>query len=287
MKRRIFLPDVERNTENKNAFQCRTKRKKAVVYKQSFQTQFDKLQEEGIAFFRKINYLVVDNAEVNVIRDTNNIKEWITELELKSPGTTYHRLLEEGQGYPDLPLIDRAYIQNFLRGPMRSNRERPCSNPICQGEGIGGIRCREFLLPDDPVFPDTHGMCYLCALHATTEVWLELKEKDENELINMKALAIHRFNVKTNMVGEYKLSQTIPVNPKHNVSVFGPYPMYNVNNYTKIGNRIQESETLVFRLAQEALKQTWSSQATQAGEESRFVRSIHTGGLLPELIVQR
>lgn len=288
MKRRILLPNVDRDTENQNAFQCQSKRKKAVEYKECFKPHFDRLKTEDVAFFRKINYLIEDNVDINVICVKSSVHEWITNLEIGAQpndnGTAYHRLLEEGQKYPVLPVIDRSYIQDFLRGPIRSNRERPCSNPNCVGVKKDGLRCRELLLPGDKVFPDIHGSCFLCELYKINKTWLDLDEKDENEMINMKVLAIHRFTVKVNIIGEYKLSQTIPTNPKHIVAIYGPVPLFNINNYTRIDNRFQESETLVFQLAQKVLKQTRSCHATQAGEGSRFVRSNHIGEHTPTLV---
>lgn len=186
----------------------------------------------------------------------------------------------EAYDYPDVPVLSRVMIQDFLR-VAENPGERPCINldrdPF---EGENRIRCaahrltskpenggkgfklRELILGDtltrvneavakkqdfsqilDPV-PD---MCFLCHL------WLCLKDstyqRDRKLQETDKIVIINRFMVMIDQPGEYDRNKML-MGDKVNTGLWGPVPLFNECNYIVHSRegRIEESANLLFRL---------------------------------------
>jgi len=186
----------------------------------------------------------------------------------------------EAYDYPDVPVLSRDMIQDFLRTAQNPG-ERPCINldrdPF-EGEnrmrcaahrltskpenGGKGFKLRELILGDtltrvneavakkkdfsqilDPV-PD---MCFLCHL------WLCLKDstyqRDKKTQDTDKVVIINRFMVMIDKPGEYDRNKML-MSDKVNTGLWGPVPLFNECNYIvhSRDGRIEESANLLFRL---------------------------------------
>lgn len=181
---------------------------------------------------------------------------------------------------PQMDVLTRGYIKPFLKsGPY------PCRNIRCESERLGGFRLRILQMPgrNDGVW------CFLCHLYETNKLYFEsLNRFDfEQELkkilksLNLGHLPanletarsmidklpkgfvekwekelscdyqIHYFMVQVDVPGEYRLDRTLD-NEKDVRGLYGPFPIYNVNNYKKLNNQNEwiESDAMVFRLTQ-------------------------------------
>jgi len=184
--------------------------------------------------------------------------------------------------YPDVPVISRAMIQDFLRAPKHPG-ERPCihlDHEPCKGDhriqcvshrlsskpenGGKGFKLREMLFGDtftrvneaiakkkdfssilDPV-PD---MCYLCHL------WIALRDSTyQRDKKADKVVLINRFMVMIDQIGEYDRTKML-MSDKVNSGIWGPFPLFNESNYIvdSKNSRIEESANLLFRLTRALL----------------------------------
>lgn len=124
----------------------------------------------------------------------------------------------EGTSFPTLEVINRQYIQQFLRAPTANDPfERPCGSENCESlrlssrllekyphmrkQGLErGFRCRELLLPDlyirvldakkqpdgkrlaQRILPRMPQHCFLCHLHLTNRAyWLRLNKNHHRD----------------------------------------------------------------------------------------------------------
>jgi len=217
----------------------------------------------------------------------------------------------ESYDYPDVPVLSRVAIQDFLRIAQNPG-ERPCINldrdPF---EGENRIRCaahrltakpenggrgfklRELILGDtltrvneaiakkqdfsqilDPV-PD---MCFLCHL------WLYLKDstfqRDKKTQASDKVVIINRFMVMIDIPGEYDRNKML-MSDKVNTGLWGPVPLYNEGNYIvhQRENRIEESANLLFRLTRVLSPPIGTSQ-TNASIRSNLTNVTPSTGIL-------
>lgn len=159
--------------------------------------------------------------------------------------------------FPDIPVLTRSYILDFLRTPHGSG-ERTCGNSICESERLGGFRLRVLELPGEPL----GDWCYLCHLFYTNRLYFEsLNRQDDKSSVYQ----IHSFMVAVDVPGEYRLDMTL-TGEKDVKGVFGPFPLYNCNNYapTVYPNGCKgwaESNVMVFRLSQVASSNPTESSA--------------------------
>jgi hypothetical protein len=142
---------------------------------------------------------------------------------------------------PTMDVLTRGYIKPFLKsGPY------PCKNIKCESERLGGFRLRILQMPGK-----TDGVwCFLCHLFETNKLYFESLNRTENggSSVNYQ---IHYFMVQVDVPGEYRLDRTLD-NEKDVRGLYGPFPIYNVNNYKKLPNQNEwiESDALVFRPTQ-------------------------------------
>ena len=225
------------------------------------------VQEESARFFRKLEKLnETASVHKNMLPAQSSVLRYINNLpKTKQPpwvDNVNSRLIATNKQYPIQQVLSRLYISpNFLRAAR--NDERPCNHPHCQSVEMGGFKCRELLMPGDKIHPDIHGWCYLCHLFETTRLYIEKLNADPLEYDDTHIYCIHHFIVETDKIGEYRLDKTIQGNANI-VSIFGPIPYFNRNNYTKQGNRSwKESDDLLFRLPQKVSNQTEFFPITQ------------------------
>jgi hypothetical protein len=178
-----------------------------------------------------------------------------------------------------MDVLTRGYIKPFLKsGPY------PCKNIRCECERLHGFRLRILQMPgkNDGVW------CFLCHLYETNKLYFESLNRFDFEQefkkilksLNLSHLPatletarsimdklpkgfvgkwekelscnyqIHYFMVQVDVPGEYRLDRTLD-NEKDVRGLYGPFPIYNVNNYKKLNhNEIIESDAMVFRLTQ-------------------------------------
>lgn len=203
--------------------------------------------------------------------------------------------------YPDVPVISRAMIQEFLRSAQNPG-ERPCINldhEPCKGDHRTqcvshrlssrqaqgrGFKLREMLFGDtltrvneaiakkkdfstilDPV-PD---MCYLCHL------WVALRDSTyQRDKKSDKVVLINRFMVIIDQIGEYDRSKML-MSDKVNSGIWGPFPLFNESNYIVDlkNSRIEESANLLFRLTRALLP------PIDVTQQKTSIRSNHTNDL--------
>jgi hypothetical protein len=144
-----------------------------------------------------------------------------------------------------------------LQHDPRDKSSSPCISPAgqCQSELLGSFRCRALLLPNQLALNDRVGMCYLCHLYTTNVRYIEARDQPDANLL--PSYCIHAFNVQVNIVGEYRLDRMLPGIMNTFTGIWGPFPIYNVQNYQAVPNgpgdnlkRWVESDTMVFRLSQ-------------------------------------
>jgi ubiquitin len=162
--------------------------------------------------------------------------------------------------FPTMDVLTRAFIMKHMRTPM--GNELPCQNNICESERLGGFRIRILDIKDNY-------WCYLCHLSYTNHLYVEsLNRKQDTD----RVYQIHYFMVQVDVPGEYRLDKTL-IGEKDVRGLFGPFPVYNVNNYTQIVTSEgckgwQESDCMVFRLPQTVPSQTELCTTTQLETES-------------------
>jgi hypothetical protein len=146
-----------------------------------------------------------------------------------------------------MDVLTRGYIQEYLRAPFVKDEEQPCQNHQCESERRGGFRLRMLNLKNNY-------WCYLCHLYHTNRLYVEsLNRKQDTD----RVYQIHFFMVQVDVPGEYRLDRTL-IGEKDVRGLFGPFPVYNVNNYIQITypngcKGWQESDSMVFRLPQTVL----------------------------------
>lgn len=187
---------------------------------------------------------------------------------------------------PMMDVLTRGYIKPFLKsGPY------PCRNIQCESERMGGFRLRILQMPgkNDGVWCFLchlfeSNKLYFESLNRHEQHEFERKFKDMVDtddllptLENAKALLksgnkklpkdfkafverweketncnyqIHYFMVQVDVPGEYRLDRTLD-NEKDVRGLYGPFPIYNVDNYRKVNNNEWiESDAMVFRPTQ-------------------------------------
>lgn len=181
--------------------------------------------------------------------------------------------------YPDVPILSRNYLMDFLRAPKigSSSLERPCINLDCEPHpgdqriqcvahrisskpenGGKGFKLRELLFNDSKVLDPVPDMCYLCHL------WLALRNSTyqrDKKVDRDKVVIINRFMVIIDQPGEYDRTKML-IADKVNTGLWGPIPLFNECNYIVHSReqRIEESANLLFRLTRVLLPQTDVSQ---------------------------
>lgn len=202
-----------------------------------------------------------------------------------------------------MPVLTRDYMRPFWREPDSNiTYERCCSRAECESMRLGQFRLRELVYPEEWAkiitshgkwMPPLVGWCLLCHFRVTNELYFasinKLQEKRQkngvpDQGIEEQLYRIHHFSVVADRIGEYKLSQTL-CGDAHAMGLFGLFPIYNVNNYTKVrvaaGNKMlngwSESDALVFRQAQATLERIESSPLTLGGEATHSNPSALTG----------
>ena len=224
----------------------------------------------------------------------------------------------EGASFPQLEVINRRYIADFLRAPTHNDpTERPCGSEKCESlrlsasllekyphmrkQGLeAGFRCRELILPNMYIkllaekkakgagvaakyMDKIHQVCFLCHLHLTNRAyWLKLsknhdreREGETPEELKEATMIIHRFVVPINIAGEYSLENML-VGDSEPMGIIGPFPRYNVNNYTPFQDSNgrcawKESDKLVFQHPEQQ-----SQLITSLETETLSNRSGHT-----------
>lgn len=177
--------------------------------------------------------------------------------------TSQKTLLENHKNAPELVSLTRAYIRPFLVEHNKLDPSSvPCASPPgqCESELHGKFRCRALLFPNQIALSDRIGYCYLCHLFKTNSLYIESRDRS-SELEDKDMFCIHSFIVHVNVVGEYRLEHMIPGTITGRNGLFGPFPVYNRNNYTWVKRASDglrhwvENDALVFRLPQVALDQ--------------------------------
>jgi hypothetical protein len=201
--------------------------------------------------------------------------------------------------YPDVPVLSRSFILDFLRAARPLDGERPCINldyEPCVGDqrtqcvahrlsskpenGGKGFRLRELLFNNnsssragvlDPV-PD---MCYLCLL------WQALKNSThqrDKKVDKDKVVIINRFMVIIDQPGEYAREKML-ISEKVNTGLWGPIPLFNECNYIVHSReqRIEESANLLFRLTRVLLPQTDATPQKASTASNRINATLSTG----------
>lgn len=198
----------------------------------------------------------------------------------------------DAYNYPDVPVMSRALLCDFLRAPSPANKgERPCINldrePFegeqrmrCEAHrltsissgGNGAFRLRELILGDtltrvneaiakkqdfSHILDTVPDMCYLCHL------WTYLKNAthQRDKKAEGKVVIINRFMVIIDEPGEYDRNKML-MSEKVKAGLWGPVPLYNRNNYIVHAKeqRIEESANLLFRLTRAPLPHTDASK---------------------------
>jgi hypothetical protein len=186
--------------------------------------------------------------------------------------------------YPDVPVMSRAMLCDFLRAP-KNKGERPCINldrEPCEGEQrmrceahrLGGFRLRELILGDtltrvneaiakkqdySGILDTVPDMCYLC--HLWTYLKNSIYQRDKRSAGGEKVVIINRFMVIVDQPGEYDRNKIL-MSEKVRAGLWGPVPLYNRNNYIvhHKEQRIEESANLLFRLTRAPLPLTDASK---------------------------
>lgn len=195
--------------------------------------------------------------------------------------------------YPDVPVMSRAMLAEFLRAPKNPG-ERECINldrepfegeqrmrceahrlsciaPGSAGGNATGFRLRELILGDtltrvneaiarkqdySNILDTVPDMCFLCHL------WTYLKNSThQRDKKTDKVVIINRFMVIIDQPGEYDRNKML-MSEKVRAGLWGPVPLYNRNNYIvhHKEQRIEESANLLFRLTRAPLPLTDASK---------------------------
>ncbi len=124
--------------------------------------------------------------------------------------------------FPEIPVLTRAYIMNFMRTPIKNQGELECANQVCESERMGGFRLRQLTI-------DGSKWCVLCHLCYSNRLYFEsLNRKTDDSNVYQ----IHHFMVQVEIEGEYLMSKTLMGDVQVR-GLFGPYLIYNVGNYAQ------------------------------------------------------
>ncbi len=124
--------------------------------------------------------------------------------------------------FPEVPVLTRAYLMNFLRTPIKSQGEAECANQVCESERMGGFRLRQLTV-------DGSKWCTLCHMVYTNRLYFESLAKIIDD---SKVYQIHHYMVQVGFPGEYRLDKTL-MGDKEVRGLFGPFLIYQVGNYTQ------------------------------------------------------
>jgi hypothetical protein len=216
--------------------------------------------------------------------------------------------LDGNYQWPKVPLCSRSYLDGFWREPDKScKQERPCSRVNCESHRLGGFRLRELIYPEEwarvmatkdiPArdggqwMPELIGWCVMCHLSVTNELYyaafnrLQEKHSHKDGTEHQQLFRIHHFAVIVDVIGEYKLYQTLAGHTSI-MGLFGFFPVYNVHNYIAVkrpgpsGSLVmgwREADTLVFQQAQATSDQIVSSRTTPGEPAKHSTQSGLTG----------
>jgi hypothetical protein len=155
-----------------------------------------------------------------------------------------------GMKYPNLNVLPRDYIREFLRTPLR--HEYACNNEACESLRCHGFRLRALIVePKEGERVVPNNWCYLCHLYGTNMLYLQSKNRQKDQDKDY-LYQIHSFSVKVDVPGEYKLEQTL-LGEDNVRGLFGPFPLYSKFNYTPVDlpaigcKGLVESDHMVFR----------------------------------------
>jgi hypothetical protein len=268
--------------------------------------------EQDENFFRRLDRLEQESETATRIPTLTETLAYAASLKnnthaLWLQASQYH-LIHHGVGkWETVPLCSREYLAPFWFEPDPSNKwERPCSRPECESLRCSGPRLRELIYPEELArfkapggkLPALVGWCVRCHLAVSNELYLaalnRLNEKRQvdgvpDQQVEQHLHRIHHFAVIVDVIGEYRLSQTICGNPRI-MGIFGFFPTYNVHNYipvvktSKSGGVLRgwrESDALVFRQARAVSDLIESSPTTLGGQEKSSIQSALIGGQRP------
>jgi hypothetical protein len=195
---------------------------------------------------------------------------WVNTIEDESHKLWYHNIpyvvANAGTKFPDVPVLSREYLTDFLRAPMPGNPwERPCPGlfPLdsphdhrqCESFTLGGtFACRELLLPnvmkkvlrararcekegerieDTPnfVLPKEHQFCYLCHLRYTNSAYYQ-KKFAEDERTSASAATAASAAAAADGTVEVKIINAfcVMVNTPGEYDIGATLPGYGVSN---------------------------------------------------------
>lgn len=188
------------------------------------------------------------------------------------------RLGAGGLKFPNLDVLKRIYIRDFLRAPLKS--EEPCENLTCESERLGGFRLRKLLLPMQKL----NRWCFLCHLYFTNRLYLESLNRKVDPA--KPIVQIQHFMVENDCIpGEYHPDMTLDLTQNVH-GMYGPFPIYNCYNYTQtvFPNGCKgwlESDAMVFRPSQamssnpieSCCDKTTLAPSSPIGFPSPFIRS--------------
>ena len=205
---------------------------------------------------------------IKQLPDMTQVLSYISTLENKPPwyiSFQENLINNENLKFPKLDVLNREFIIRHLRSPLRN--EKPCDNPKCESERLGGFRCIPLTLPNNT-------WCYLCHLFFTNCLYLESINRKKNK---DREYQINYFMVLVDQPGEYRLDQML-MGEKDVRGLYGTFPTYNVNNYKKydLNNGCKawlESDTMVFRLSRAmSLNQTESCSIILQDKVNDFIQ---------------
>lgn len=237
--------------------------------------EYTSKEEDNARFLRKLATIsMVSEKHGNRIPPQVQVLRYIDNLTPEAGPEWYENALKQladtSTRYPAQPVLSRKYLANFLREPR--DKERECVHPNCKSVEMGGFRCRELLMPRElDLHPTIRGWCYICHLYESNRLYWENRNPPPNKnKKGVQVFCVHFFTVFTDTIGEYRLDKTIR-GDEDTTGVFGPFPIFNVNNYVKIGVGggkcgWKENDALVFRLTSKVSAQSGSSPITQRGE---------------------
>jgi len=216
---------------------------------------------EDDIFYRRLCELDKLAAKTDsVVYDQSQAFAYINSLEKNESAPLWYRqaqevTLEHGKRYPVIPVYARKYLTEFMRAPRGD--EKPCGRNDCTSVKMGGFRCREFYPVGGPQTKNP-AWCIMCHFCVTNELYLEGLNRPSNEEDETKIYLIHHFMVKTDIIGEYRLEKTLQ-GEKMMRGLYGPFPVFNVNNYVQDGHSWKEVDAMLFRLPQKVSAQTGCS----------------------------
>jgi len=235
--------------------------------------------EDKIFIHRLEKNSILADPNVSLLPPMVDVLSYVSKMEESSRPpwfiATQNAIIEDDKRYPKLDVLTRAYIEPFLVQCDTNKGQRPCAQQQCQSELMGGFRCRELLLPNQlntPTSTRMPGMCYLCHLACTNALfWESLNNKDAE---NKEMYSIHHFIVQVDIEGEYRLDKTLMGRDTTFSGLFGPFPVFNVNNYKKVqmNNSMlytwRESDSMVFHQSPDPIV----SKINTLQEEGKYLK---------------